>query len=29
VEVIKRRFSGDVRDANLKALQAGGELAAA
>ena len=29
VEVIKRRFSGDVRDANLKALQAGGELATA
>jgi len=28
-EVIRKRFSGDVRDANLKALQAGGELAAA
>ena len=28
-EVIRRRFSGNVRDANLKALQAGGELAAA
>jgi 2-oxoglutarate ferredoxin oxidoreductase subunit gamma len=28
-EVIKRRFSGDVRDANLKALQAGVVLAAA
>jgi 2-oxoglutarate ferredoxin oxidoreductase subunit gamma len=26
--VIKRRFSGDVLDANLKALQAGGELVA-
>jgi len=28
-EVIRRRFSGGVRDANLKALQAGVELAAA
>jgi 2-oxoglutarate ferredoxin oxidoreductase subunit gamma len=28
-EVIRRRFSGDVRAANLKALRAGGELAAA
>jgi 2-oxoglutarate ferredoxin oxidoreductase subunit gamma len=27
-EVIRRRFSGNVRDANLKALQAGVELAA-
>ena len=28
-EVIRMRFSGNVRDANLKALQVGGELAAA